>query len=327
MPSSKEPLPFSAQLSFQQLGPTEWSTRHPPKQMGNPLDIAYGGYALATAAKAACLSVPAGYHIYSMLGNYLGPAYSDRALHANVRVIRQTRTFATRQVEVSQKQDDGERRVCLIAIVDFQVAEPRDVMTYSKTPSKAYPHWTDCPTQAEAYQHLANQGKVSQSMVDHHAKAFSLLRNMYDMRLCPEGIFAQNLYGVAKSLPHTQDDLPLWERSTADWFKSKERMQNETEHITNLTFIIDRAISFLPLSFSHKWFTDVAAVSSLEFALRFFQNDIDVNNWLLSEMKTNVASSGRSFSESWIWDEQGRAVASMSQQSIMRAPKQEKVKL
>lgn len=294
--------------------------------MGNPLNIAYGGYALATACKAACLTVPAGYHLYSMLGNYLGPAYTDRQLHANVRTIRQTRTFATRQVEVSQIQDNGEPRVCLIAIADFQVKEKASLLEYSKTPSQKYANWKECATQTETYQKLVDEGKVSQQLVDYHGQRFNVLKDMYELRPCPTGIFAQNLYGVAKTLPHSQDDVASAERTTADWFRCRETLATPVEQITNLTFLIDSAIAFLPLSFNHMWFDDVAAVSSLDFALRFFQNGktdddaegIDVNQWHLREMKTGVASTGRSYGESWIWDERGRAVACMSQQSILR---------
>ncbi|KAL6707673.1 hypothetical protein ACN47E_003794 [Coniothyrium glycines] len=328
-------LPFSQQLRLKQLGPNEWTTTHHPQKLGNPLNIAYGGYAIATACKAACLSISAigpKYHLYSLLGNYLGPAYTDRPIHASVRTIRQTRTFATRQVEISQTQASGEKRVCLIAIADFQVAEPKTLMAFDKKPTKTYSRWQNCPTQTEAYQTLVDAGKVDQKLVDSHSRGFNLLQEMYDLRPCPEGIFAQNLYGVAKTLPHTQDNLESSERTTADWFRLREKLDTAVDHVTNLAFFIDSAIAFLPLSFNHLWFEDSGAVSSLDFALRVFQNwkegsgedydskGIDMNKWLLREMCSTVAGKGRSYGESWIWDEEGKAVACMSQQSILRPP-------
>lgn len=75
--------------------------------MGNIANIAYGGWTLAIAANAAYQSAPPSYHLYSMLGHFLGPALTDRKLFCTVRKIRDTRTLATRQVEVSQAQDDG----------------------------------------------------------------------------------------------------------------------------------------------------------------------------------------------------------------------------
>ncbi|KAH7383334.1 thioesterase-like superfamily-domain-containing protein [Pyrenochaeta sp. MPI-SDFR-AT-0127] len=334
MAQSTPQLAFTEQFSLKELSKNEFETVYRPQRMGNPLNIAYGGYALGTACKSACLSVPEGYHLYSMLGNYLGPSYTDRALRASVRVIRQTRTFATRQVEVSQIRDDGEKRVCLIAIADFQVKEKAVLLDYSRTPSESYPNWKDCPTQEEAFQKLLGEGKITQPLLDAHSKSFNLMPNIFDQRAVPSGIFAQNLLGMAKHLPHSQDDRPLPKRTTADWFRCKQSLSSTADQITNLAFLIDGAIAFAPLSFNHLFFDDVAAVSSLDFALRIFQNGkedaveggLDLNKWHLREMSTTAASEGRSYGESWVWDEQGRAVACMSQQSILRPKAQRKEK-
>jgi acyl-CoA thioesterase II len=315
--------PLSEQLAFKpQSNDNEFEAIHPPQQMGNPSNIAYGGYALATACKAAYLSVPSGYHLYSMLGHYLGPAYANRPLRAKVRTIRQTRTFATREVEVSQKTDDGKERVCLITITDFQVNEPATLLEFSKPPSKTYTHYADLPTQKQNFQKLFDDGKISQKMLTAHTKTFGLMETTFDQRPCPESIFAQNLFGMAKTLPTTQDNLPLTSRTTADWFRCLEPMSTTADHIANLTFLIDGAIAFLPLSFSHMWFEDVAACSSLDFALRIYRSgdDVDLGQWHLRELSTKVGAEGRSYSESWVWDEAGRAVACMSQQSILRPP-------
>lgn len=311
------PKPFTEQLAFKKLDDNTWETIHPPQQMGNALPIAYGGYALAVACKAACLSVPSDYHIYSFMGNYLGPASTDRPLRATTRTIRQTRTFATRHVEVSQKQENGELRVCLFATVDFQVKEKGSMFEYARPPSMKYTHHAGLPSTLElAHKHLA-EGRVDQKTHDAFAKAFSVSASLFNVHPCPEGIFAQNLSGIAKSLPHTQDALPLTSRTSADWFRSSTPLPTAVDQIAALTFYADGALSFCPLSFSHLYLDDSAACSSLDFALRFFGH-VDVEKWCLREIQTRAGSGGRTFSEAWIWDEEGRAVACMSQQSIMR---------
>lgn len=319
--------PFTEQLAFKELGEDTWTTLHPPQRMGNALPIAYGGYAIAVACKAACLSVPEGYHIYSFMGNYLGPAYTDRPLRVSTRTIRQTRTFATRHVEVSQKQDNGELRVCLFATADFQVKEKSSMFEYSRPPGMKYSHHENLPSVLESAAALLATRKVDKESHDAYAKAFQVLSSLFEARPCPEGIFPQTLSGLAKHLPHTQDNLPITSRTTADWFRSREHLPTPTDNLTALTFYSDGALSFCPLSFSHLYLDDSAACSSLDFALRFFR-DVDVNQWHLREISTNAGSEGRTFSECWIWDEQGRAVATMSQQSIMRVlPQKEKAKL
>lgn len=321
------PKSFTEQLAFQELETNSWTTLHPPQRMGNALPIAYGGYALAVACKAACLSVPEGYHIYSLMGNYLGPAFTDRPLRATTRTIRQTRTFATRHVEVSQKQADGKSRVCLFATADFQVKEKGSMFEYSRPPSKHYSHHSGLPTTLAAAQALLAAGQIEKAAHDAFANAFAVSASLFNVHPCPEGIFAQNLSGIAKSRPHSQDDLPLTSRTTADWFRSSTPLSTPIDNLAALTFYSDGALSFCPLSFSHLYLDDSAACSSLDFALRFF-GDVDVNQWHLREISTSAGSEGRTFSECWIWDEQGRAVASMSQQSIMRVlPGKEKGKL
>jgi acyl-CoA thioesterase II len=326
--SKPKPMPFVEQLAFKPQSNTSntktttFECLHPPQKMGNPLNIAYGGYALATACKAAYLSVPPGYHLYSLLGHYLGPAYIDRVLRASVRTIRQTRTFSTRQIEVSQLRDDGEDRVCLVAIADFHVKEPASLLEFSRPPAQSYSHYKDLPAQDVVSERLLQEGKITKRLLDAHAKTFGLMASMFDQRPCPESVFAQNLFGMAKTLPTTQDDLPLTSRTTADWFQTLEPQSTPAENIASLAFLIDGAIAFLPLSFSHLWFDDVAACSSLDFALRLFKSgdEVDMGQWHLRELKTNVGGEGRAYGESWIWDESGRAVACMSQQSIMRPP-------
>jgi acyl-CoA thioesterase len=189
---------------------------------------------------------------------------------------------------------------------------------YSQTSLKEYPNWKDCPTQEETFQQLVADGKIAKQLAEGHGQGFGLLRQLYEQRLCPSAIFAQNLYGVAKESPHSQDHILSSDRTTADWFRCIEPLPTPIDQITNLTFLIDTAIAFLPLSFNHKWLDDVNAVSSLDFSLRVFTSEIDVNRWHLRELRAPAAGEGRSYGESWIWDEQGKAVACVSQQSILR---------
>ncbi|KAF9700641.1 hypothetical protein EKO04_001475 [Ascochyta lentis] len=298
--------------------------------MGNALRIAYGGFALAVALKAACYSVPSGYHLYSFMGNYLGPASVDRCLYARVRDVRQTRSFATRHVEVYQVLDsDSEaskanqapkERICLFATSDFHIQEPAGtLLSYHCPPRRegGYTHHTLCPAKSRTAADLLAAGKISQSTHDAFTAAFALNSSLFDIKMCPEGIFAQNLSGHAKSLPHSQDHLPLPSRTSADWFRATGELPSQTEQLAALAFYADGALSFCPLSFSHMYLEDSGACSSLDFSLRVF-GDVDLERWHLREVGTHVGAQGRTYSEAWIWDEEGRAVACMSQQSILR---------
>jgi acyl-CoA thioesterase len=90
--------------------------------------------------------------------------------------------------------------------------------------------------------------------------------------------------------------------------------------MASLGFLMDGMLSFLPLIHNHLSFDDVAACSTLDFALRVFSPRIDMNHWHLREVISHHAGHGRSYSESRLWDEQGSLVASMTQQAIIRVP-------
>ncbi|KAF2874452.1 thioesterase-like superfamily-domain-containing protein [Massariosphaeria phaeospora] len=324
--------PWLETSSLKAVGDDVYETLYPPQRMGNARDIAYGGFAIAVAVKAACLSVPSTpstYHLYSIVGTFLGPALTDRPLRARITTIRQTRTFATRQVQISQVQDDGTERPCLVTLADFQVREEKNLLTYSAKPSKQYTHYSKLEGTKEQHQRLVKAGTINQKFVDGYAKSFGMMSTIHETRACPEGIFAQNLNGIAKHLPTTQDTLPLTSRSTADWFRAIDPLPSDSqaEHVANLAFFADAAIAFAPLSFNHMFLDEAAACSSLDFALRLFTNDLDMNQWHLREITTSVGNAGRTYSEGRVWDEEGRCVASMTQQGIMRAANEKKGKL
>jgi acyl-CoA thioesterase II len=309
---------FAEQIALRKLSADEFVTVFNPDKMGNTANIAYGGCALAVSIAAACESVEPQYRAYSITGNYLGPALTDRPLFASVRRIRTTKNFSTRQVELSQEQNDGSKRSCLFVIADFMVKEELAVLTYSAQPSMKYSKVEDCLTMDALHEHLIKDKGVHPKKIAMKKIVFGLMARYFDQRGCPEGIMAQNLYGIAKELPTTQDDRPVTSKTSADWFKCLVPAKTVSEHLAALSFELDGSLSFVPLSHNHQFIDDAGACSSLEFALRLFTADIDLNDWLLREIRPITAGEGRTFTEARVWDRSGKMVASMTQQCIMR---------
>ena len=133
-------------LSVQQTAPNVFESVYNPEKMGNMANIAYGGNTLAVAVDAALQTTPVGFFLYSALGNYHGPAFTNCKLQRVVRKVRTTKTFATRHVEISQPQKDGKERPCLFLTADFQIAEPATLLTYSRLPRMTYTAVEDCAT-------------------------------------------------------------------------------------------------------------------------------------------------------------------------------------
>ncbi|EEU33846.1 uncharacterized protein NECHADRAFT_55945 [Fusarium vanettenii 77-13-4] len=316
-------MPSLASTLQQQLAVDEISTGQyvsclPPEKMANVANIAYGGCTVGVAIAAACQTVKPGYRLYTAMGSYLGPALTDRKLFMHVQSIRDTRTFATRQVLVSQERDGHqERRPCLTALIDFQLAEKESLLTYSAPPAMAYAAPESLLDVEQVDEHLVTSGKASSELASLLATEASLMRRVFHIRPSPEGVMHRNLLGRLKT-PTTQEHLTLPERTTGDYFKTKHRLTSLGEQVAGVGFLLDGSLSFTPLAHSSMSLEAAGACSSLDFALRVFTNEVDLNGWNFREIKTVTGGDGRTYSEARLWDKEGRMVADMTQQCILR---------
>lgn len=316
---------LAEQLAVEEIGPGEYASRIPPERMGNALPIAYGGCTLGIAVHAACKTVPPTHRLYSLVGHFLGPASTTEKLYCTVHSSRDTKTFATRRVQVSQIRPDGKKRVCLELLADFQIEEPA-MLNYSAPPVLQY----SGPEKSRPFEALAREAVAQGTMDEKSAKAviesFALGDSFFDTRLCPEGVSGQNVGGANKQKQTTQEHLPLTDKTSGDWSRTRVPLESRDERAAAVAFLLDGGLAFLPLGHSHKWLDDSAACSSLDFALRLFSSDIDLNSWHLRERRTTAGGLGRTYTEARLWDEKGHLVASMTQQSIMRPWPESKTK-
>ena len=298
-----------------QTDPSLFESIHKPEKMGNLADVAFGGNTLAVAVNAALQTIPPGFFLYSALGNYLGPVFTDRTLQCAVRDVCTTKTFATRHVELSQVQKDGEKRLCLFLSADFQAAEPASLLTYSRAPMMSYSAVEDSPTIEENRQDSLKQGIVGEETVRLHKELFGFCERFIHWRPCPEGFITQNLTGLAnKGTPTTQDHLPLPARSSGDYFRSRHPLKTKAEHTAALAFVMDMGM----LTLTGRSMDEVRDQASLEFALRVFTNGLDLNAWCLRELSTVVGGDGRTYNEAQVWDARGKMLCNMTQQCLLR---------
>ncbi|KAF9888991.1 hypothetical protein FE257_008161 [Aspergillus nanangensis] len=297
-----------------------------PQRMGNAAPIAYGGYAIGLAIHAACKTAPPGFHLFSAVGHFLRPVSTDTNLICRPVELRQSKNFVTYRISVEQRTSpDDKPRLCMEVLTDFHKDEP-SVMTYSAKPTRQYSHWRDCKTWQGLFDsEWAQSGKVTEGQMKRFNTLFGLSQQVYEGRPCPEGVSAQNLLGMAKTIVTSQDELEPTEKASADWIRVKHPLPTEGEQMASVGFIMDGMLAFLPLTNNHMFFDDVSACSSLDFALRFFTPRPAMGEWHLREMVSHCAGQGRSFSESRLWDDNGNLVAIMSQQGILRVPAKAKM--
>lgn len=292
-----------------------------PQRMGNILPIGYGGCTTAIAVRSAYQTVDAGFHLYSVLGSFHGPAKVDRNLKCRVTKTRQTRTFASRRVVAYQTQDDGSDRTCAEMFMDFHVAES-GLYEYSTPPSPEYRSGPLDPlktaTGADVVRKLVEDKHVHKKVAGFHVKSFTMTEALWDIRLCLGGVAGQNAWGLARNLVTTQDHLPIYEKSTGEWFRAREQLDTEAEHMSALSWHLDGGLSFLPLFHDHKTLLDAGPASTLDFALRILRPEVKANSWIFREKRTIAAHGARTYSESRVWNEAGDAVAVMTQTCICR---------
>jgi acyl-CoA thioesterase II len=318
-------ITLQEQIAIEEVSPGYYISKTFAERMGNVLPIAYGGCTIGIATHAAYATVPPSHTLYSLVGHFLGPASTTEKYHCAVHTTRNTKTFATRRVEVSQIQPDGKKRVCMELLADFQVEEPA-LFTYSAPPLQKY----SGPDQSQTTNTLAEaavaEGKMTQARADAFRRTFMLMERYFDTRHCPEGVSGQNLLGNLKANATTQDHLPITEKTSGDWVRTLAPLPTPGERAAAVAFLLDGAVSFVPLTHNHMWLDDAGACSTLDFAMRVFTPDIKTDRWHLREKTTTAAGSGRTYSEARLWDEKGIIVASMSQQCIMRPKPAAKVR-
>jgi acyl-CoA thioesterase II len=326
MSQQSEPTTVAELLSVRALSPTSFISNFNPQPMGSLQPRAYGGCTLGVAISSAyAAGVQPHFHPYSILGHFLGPAQTDRPLYVDVERLRDTRTFLTLQIRVTQEQDGGKgRRSCMSLVADFQAAEKKvfEPMVFSAKPERNWGPPSEGLTWVEHATRLRDEGYVSDKFVKGGPKGFGLGKKFFDSRHLPQSPMGRRLYGVIKKADTEEDKLPLTDMVSSDWVRIAHPLKGENEHVAAIACILDGAMSFIPLTHTHRFLDDVGASGSLDFALRFFTNDININEWKLRELKAIVGAEARTYNEAKLYSEDGKLIAIMNQQGIMR-PKEE----
>jgi acyl-CoA thioesterase len=80
-------------------------------------------------------------------------------------------------------------------------------------------------------------------------------------------------------------------------------------------------MALIPAGFAGLEWQQIKQAGSLDFALRILSNDLDLSRWILREERTIAGGDGRTFTESRMWNDQGKMIAHMSQQGFLRGTK------
>ncbi|ODM19406.1 hypothetical protein SI65_04390 [Aspergillus cristatus] len=270
--------------------------------MGVLASTVFGGNCLAVAVNAAYQTTSPSHHLYSICGHFVRAATTDRKLICEVETVRNTRTFETRLIRVTQeKADDGSTRLCLVASADFHIEEPRSMVTYTSAAQAISPLMTSNSSSSTAPRITLADAYGLYKYIEH----FTDIRSIsVDTRENKEAA--------------TEGVRPVPSKVSAERFRARGPLDSEAEQISALAFYINRGLAYIPANHSGYELLEASACATLDFALRIFTHAVNLQNWHVTEQKALVAENARAFSEGRVWDESGRLIVSMTQQTILR---------
>ncbi|PWN31527.1 uncharacterized protein FA14DRAFT_88271 [Meira miltonrushii] len=318
----------------------------------------FGGSSIALGVHAAYHTLPkeaTGLRLYSVMGNFLGPGQADKIARIRVTNIRSTRTFATRQIIISQTSTKDE---CIwqdnfVMLIDFvaqkgkdeQEKRERNIVSYSvQPPLTQIAHHSELCDVKEHMKKEIDSGKTAQQAYDAMEACFNLLDG-WDNRYCPEGMFAQHTFATQVDRTSNQANRPIHERRTWDWARFRKPMPIQEFPTSDGILLPPTAIACSAILLCHyldtwtsvivPWLAEIdwsemESYSTLDFAIRFHVDDLDATQWHLRESKSTTANNQRNYVEEQLWQEKPgqdfTLVATVTESCILRGVRQRKEK-
>jgi acyl-CoA thioesterase-2 len=251
----------------------------------------YGGQVVAQALVAAERTVD-GRAAHSLHGYFLLPGDVAAPIVYVVDRIRDGRSFSARRVQAIQH---GQPIFSMIA--SFQVQEAG---LEHAAPMPEVPPPEALPSFAELRDRwLADAGAVP-----------ARIQKMFEARRAFE------FRAVEPQNPLRP--VPLGPRQ-AYWFRAADRVPDDPRlHRCLLAYASDTALAGTPMRPHRKSWADLV-VASLDHAL-WFHRPARVDEWLLYTMDSPSAQSARGMARGLVYDRDGRLVASVAQEALMRVP-------
>ncbi len=249
----------------------------------------YGGMVVAQGLAAAQRTVPADKPVHSLHAYFLKPGLTDRPLDFAVRRLTDGRSFAARDVSVTQ-----DAKPIIEMMASFQTDEPGPDFTL---PMPDVPSPEELPVLEDLFRAHAD------TLPERH-RPFWLRRQQVEWRPCEP-------YGFG------DDSVRPPHRSF--WFRMKEPLvADQARQRCWLAYASDFHIfqtGLLPLGYGFE--NDYLQTSSLDHAI-WFHGDADMNAWMLYAIETPVSSGARLYSRGTMFRADGTPVAHVAQQGLVR---------
>ncbi|WP_019137615.1 acyl-CoA thioesterase [Cellulomonas massiliensis] len=252
-----------------------------------PRGRVFGGQVLAQSLLAAGRTAPGDRLPHSLHGYFLRAGVLDEPITFAVERLRDGRSFAARRTHAIQ---GGAPILSMIA--SFQEQQPG--IDFSDEMPHGIPDPEDVPSAVEVL-----------SGVDHPGAAFWTHAAAYDLRHVHGAIFLR----------------PSEDRSgqQAVWFRARGPVpDDQLLHRALLAYACDQVMLEPVLRRAGlSWVHPGLSMASLDHAM-WWHRDAHVDDWLLFVQSTPSAQGGRGLGATRVFDREGRLVASIAQEGMVR---------
>jgi acyl-CoA thioesterase-2 len=274
-------------LTLKKVGDNEFNGIS--KTVGSP--NVFGGQVLAQAINAACRTITNGRILHSMHSYFLEAGNLDLPITYNVSIVRDGGSFSVRRVTAHQKET-----TIFILSASFHKKEDGynhqiDMNKGIKQPEELL-SWTDM---------LEQFGEV----IPPRTKEFLMIDRPVEFK------------PVEVVNPYNKEDLPPFSNV---WIKLKGE-SNQLDLATKqqiLTYISDYNILAAAMNrHASKAHWGNTQTASLDHSMWYFR-DFDFDDWLLYSIESPNTSNARGLAKGNIFTRDGKLIASVAQEGLMR---------
>lgn len=274
-------------LTLEEINPNEFNGNS--KTVGSP--NVFGGQVLAQAINAASRTIKSGRILHSMHSYFLEPGHLELPITYNVTIVRDGGSFSVRRVTAHQ----GETTIFILS-ASFHRKE------------EGYNHQIEMPQNIKQPEDLLSWTDMLHQFGDAippRTKVFMEIDRPIEFK------------PVEVVNPFNKEDLPP---VTNVWFKLKGDASHlalpEKQQI--LTYISDYNILAAAMNrHASKAHWGNTQTASLDHSMWYFR-DFDFNDWLLYAIESPNTSSARGFAKGNIFSRDGKLIASVAQEGLMR---------
>ncbi|WP_430867330.1 acyl-CoA thioesterase [Demequina aurantiaca] len=274
-----------AALDLRRLGDMEFEGDSLPMPGGR----VYGGQVLAQGLLAAGHTVDDERHLHSMHGYFLRPGDASRPISFEVENLRDGRSFSARRTHAFQ---GGKPILSMISSFQLPQDGPEHAVTMPEVPGPE-----TVTSSVDLLAPFAGDATAN----------YWLERTPFDLR------------HVEGSILMSPDRRPKQYQTT--WVRLRKNIDaSDLMHRALLAFGCDQ-VMLEPLLRRHgaSWQTKGLSFASLDHAM-WWHRPARADEWLLFVQDAPTAQGGRGLGGTWIFSEDGRLIASASQEGMIRMP-------